>query len=230
MGILSAFVEAVHCQVKKAHVSSGYKYQAFLLTRRTNCHLIKLLPFIFFSPTSFNPLEQVFYSHFPSIITMQSLTILVLALVGVSTASIAVEDITYEHFASHDANLATFGVDLTSWGYQGGQLPKHYAISGNGSFNYIPTDSYTIFQSIISGQRNRSSSTDTDAVLLDELATRDVEIEKRCETMDFDLYGFQNGGACTTTFYSSCIDPGACYYGNGCGSWNSIDMCKSTSF
>jgi hypothetical protein len=159
---------------------------------------------------------------------MQSLTILALTLVGVGMASIAVEDITYEHFASHDANLATFGVDLTPWGYSGGQLPKHYAISGNGSFNYMPTDSYTIFKSIISGEQNYTGSIDNEAVLSTQLATRDADIAKRCETMNFNLYGFVNGNACTTGFSSSCIDPGACYYGNGCGGWNSITMCRFT--
>lgn len=50
-----------------------------------------------------------------------SLTLaLALALAGVSMAT-AIQDITFAHFASHEANLATAEVDLTPWGYYGGQ-------------------------------------------------------------------------------------------------------------
>lgn len=124
---------------------------------------------------------------------MHAITILSLglslAIVGVSTTAIPIPDINYSHFASHEANLATTDVDLTPWGYHGGQLPKSYSIIANGTYLYQPSDSYALYQRIISGKQNLTSTPEDEAKISGNIVARGAGIEKKCETMNFDCMG-----------------------------------------
>ena len=110
------------------------------------------------------------------------------------------------------------------------RLPKSYTINGNGSYNYIPTDSYLLFQKIIAGQHNRTAAGPNEASISGEFTPEEGVEKRQCEPMTFDLYGYlSDGESCTTSFNSNCINPSNCYYGAGCGNWNSINVCMSTS-
>ncbi|KAJ5671397.1 hypothetical protein N7507_000524 [Penicillium longicatenatum] len=89
---------------------------------------------------------------------MLKLLVLVAALLGANTANAT--NITFrQNFATEQLNINSPFYDLSEFGYFGGQLPKVFSLSKNGTgLIYLPQESFNEFKSIMSGSNNASAN------------------------------------------------------------------------
>ena len=129
--------------------------------------------------------------------------LLVLAMLRLCTASPTVESIaTRKHFASEDSNRAAPHFDLTPWGYTSGQLPKVYDIQ-TVNMTYLPERSYAVYLDIVAGNKNKTDG----PPLLDTSGVEERHLDKRCNTIHFDVTGPNN---CLGTVQGQCVSPVQC--------------------
>lgn len=151
---------------------------------------------------------------------MYTIAILVLA----TFVAANINKVTYANFASHEANIASHGYDLSAWGYVGGQLPKVYRLGSNKTLDYRPKESYEEFKKIIAGTKNFTMTTEPAKIARTLTSAKQGSAiprgKRACQMMVFQLEG--NSPDCEYNFYSTCIDPSQCYHGH-CP-WTSVNV------
>ncbi|RHZ57686.1 uncharacterized protein CDV56_106993 [Aspergillus thermomutatus] len=90
---------------------------------------------------------------------LQVLAAVVLGAVATGASSVSTKNITFQHnFATEALNAATPFVDLSEFGYYGGQLPKIYALNQSSrGVDYLPEESYAEFLAIVAGTNNATA-------------------------------------------------------------------------
>ncbi|OJJ95646.1 hypothetical protein ASPACDRAFT_64134 [Aspergillus aculeatus ATCC 16872] len=91
---------------------------------------------------------------------LQILRAIILGAVMTQASSVSIHNITFAHnFATEALNAATPYVNLSEFGYHGGQLPKVYALNqSNHGVDYLPEESFAEFRGIIAGINNASAA------------------------------------------------------------------------
>ncbi|KAJ5523581.1 hypothetical protein N7513_013125 [Penicillium frequentans] len=89
---------------------------------------------------------------------MLKINVLVVTLLSAITANASPNITFHQNFATEQMNIDSPFYDLSEFGYFGGQLPKVFSLSENGTgFTYLPKESFNEFKNIISGSKNATS-------------------------------------------------------------------------
>jgi hypothetical protein len=125
-------------------------------------------------------------------------------LVLATLAAAKIHEVTYANFATHEANIASNGHDLSAWGYSGGQLPKVYKLGSNKTFDYMPERSYEEFKNILTGKSNFTAEP---AISARTLTSADQALafprgKRGCQKMNFKL----EGDGCEWVHAIDCVE------------------------